>query len=306
MNHTRSTRAFTVLEMLLAAGITALLAGVMLAVVINTLNGWSRTQGALSTESQARLVLDQLALDLESALNRPDGGTWLALTVQNDNGASGQWVAAAANAKPTTTDSLDPLAARLNPPGQIVDARFGTAGVWLRLVAATPTTSASANEPNAPAAVAYQIVRSRVTTSTDAEAHYVLFRSEVKPSVTFAGGYDLASASLPYASSLRTPTLSQALADHVIDFGLWLYQRQGNGTLQRIFPTDNSAGTVGFPSSAGVFPDVADVMIRVLTPEGARKIQALETNAAGGVWWAIAEQNSKVFTRRITLHPRSF
>lgn len=303
MKPLRRTSGFTVLEMLVAAGVTALLAGVMLTVVVNTLNGWSRSQSLLSAESQARLALDQLAYDLESAVNRPDGATWLAITWQDDSGASNSW-AAAANPKPS---SLDPTATRasLGGSGQLTDAHFGAAGGWLRLIAGSATTTTSATEPNAPVAASYQIIRRRVSTSADAETHYMFFRSEVKPSDTFAGGYDLASATLPYLSTLRNPALTQMLADNVIDFGVWFYRRAADGTLTRIFPTDNTTLSAGYPA-AGVFPDVADVMIRVLTTDGAQKIRTLEGGTTTGDWWTIAEQNSKVFTRRVTLRPRQF
>ena len=61
------------------------------------------------------------------------------------------------------------------------------------------------------------------------------------------------------------------------------------------------------------FPDLAEVMLRVLTDEGARLIAAYETGRLqppAGVtpadyWWTLAEAHSEVFTRQIVLPSRS-
>jgi hypothetical protein len=61
------------------------------------------------------------------------------------------------------------------------------------------------------------------------------------------------------------------------------------------------------------FPQVVDVMIRVLTEDGARRLDALEAGAGrlglrpaqyptdAEWWWGLVEANSEVFTRRIVL-----
>ena len=65
-------------------------------------------------------------------------------------------------------------------------------------------------------------------------------------------------------------------------------------------------------------PDVVDVMVRILTDEGARLIAAFEANPAipastalpTGVnaqqyWWQVALAHSQVFTRRIVINAQS-
>src|SRR4051812_27235684 len=52
-------RAFTLIEGMVAAGITALLAGMIVAVVSSVSGFWTPTSGKLSTEAQARYILDQ-------------------------------------------------------------------------------------------------------------------------------------------------------------------------------------------------------------------------------------------------------
>src|SRR5690606_18161501 len=61
----RSGRSgFTLIELLVAAGITAVLAGFIAVMVRNVSVIWSRSSQRLATDAQARVVLDQLQLDL--------------------------------------------------------------------------------------------------------------------------------------------------------------------------------------------------------------------------------------------------
>ncbi|MEJ6733936.1 MAG: prepilin-type N-terminal cleavage/methylation domain-containing protein [Opitutaceae bacterium] len=76
MNDAR--RAFTLVELLVAVGITAVLAAVLLSLVTSTLTLWERSASALAMDNQATLVLDRLARDLESAVVRENlGDTWI-------------------------------------------------------------------------------------------------------------------------------------------------------------------------------------------------------------------------------------
>ena len=65
-------------------------------------------------------------------------------------------------------------------------------------------------------------------------------------------------------------------------------------------------------------PDVVDVMVRILTDEGAAQIANMErvqtpaltipakyNNNAQQWWWGVAEENSRVYTRRIVLNAKS-
>ena len=373
-----SRRAFTLLELLVAATITALLAGFLAVVVGDVAGFWTRTSGRLTAASQARIVLDQIELDLTSALYRDDGNVWLAADILNANagGVTGLWQTAVANAKPVGGLSL-----AMGSEG-IADARFGNAGVWLRFItmkrgpnnAASAVTSA--NTGSAPAAIGYQIIR-RFSTSTisNTRTAYLLHRSEVRatsingrPGV-LESGYNLdpnvptnysrsnfgglantgaitgdpRSIQIPgSAAGANGRNLDSVLADNVIDFGVRCYVKDSSrpSGLSIIFPALAVVGagetftlrpgytTIGaqptrlrssLPATARLtaenydahFPAVVDVMVRVLTDEGARLIGAYEqansqlTPPAGlnaqQYWWQIALANSHVFTRRIVL-----
>src|SRR5215212_394471 len=81
----KGSGAFTLLELLVAAAITALLAGFIAAIVQNVSVVWSRAGNRLGADAQARVVLDQLQVDLQGALFRDDGNVWMAADVLNNS-----------------------------------------------------------------------------------------------------------------------------------------------------------------------------------------------------------------------------
>ena len=325
MNFKKNT-AFTLLELLVAATISLILAGVMLTIVAHTLALWQRTQNSSAASAQAMLALDLIERDLQASVFRTDGGTWLSVNVINGSLSlvPHGWLTAAAM-KPATGvsqrlvpdlgDGLAPL---------ITNARFGLSGTWLRLV----TTNVEA-EGSLPVAVSYQMTRRPVSgsiaASNVAEVRYSLFRSAVSTSATFTTGNDVTAsgygsssvtpAAARNARTLTNPNTSDVLATNVVDFGVWLYVREaGTDNLRRIFPADNedlAHAALGVPASpdGDRFPDVADVMIRILSDRGAVLLEELEIGGGHVArpstyatdaewWWGIVETNSHVYVRR--------
>lgn len=319
--------AFTLLELLVAVAITLILAGIMLVVVSNVLSLWRRTQHQFAASAQAKLVLDMLERDLHSAIFRRDGSMWMAVTVSNSSAplTIHGWLVTA-KMKPAAPESL-----RLVPdPGDgstpvLTNARFGVSGAWLRFV----TTNVE-SDGSLPVTVSYQIARrpvsGAVSSANPADVRYSLFRSAVSTAATFSTGYEVEAAG--YGSTSITPAASRspktvtnpnstdALATNVVDFGIWLYVRDdAPGALRRFFPADGNdlvheARGVGLPADGNRMPQVVDVMIRIVSDEGASLLSEME-NDSGHIarpadfasdaewWWSIVEKYSKVYVRRI-------
>ncbi len=321
MKKMRPQNGFTLLELLVAAAITLVLAGIMLSVTAGALAAWRRAQGAPDNSAAANLALDLLERDLQSALLRNDTHVWLASDVINSPAqvATHGWFVAG-SIKPAGTQSQQLLPT--GPAPQVEDARFGLSGCWLRFFTGKPDTNGTGRDLSAPSAVGYQILRRRIG-ATGGEARYRLYRADVRQTAsssgrpgTFQSGYDItlgnyaaASTTQGDAGTVLTPALADALADNVVDFGLWFYVRTPGGDLRRVYPATNADLSWRVPQ-AGMVPQVADVMLRVLTQDGATQINAIESGLVtrpaiyatdADWWWAIALANSSVFTRRIEL-----
>ncbi len=336
-----SRKGFTIIELLVAIGVTALLVTLMINIVTTVLTNWNRTSGTLSTGNQARLVLDQISQDLQGAILKNTSDVWMAASVQTAEPVTGvasqSWPATGKPAADLAdTDINDSV--RLSPAGlNLTDYRFGLAGVWLRFLT-IPSGLNTAGDPttiSAPRAVAYQIIRKKVgsTAATNTQFSYQLFRSEVYPDATFTAGYNLyqtggynspTATSVGAVANLRSPNVDQVIANGVVDFGVRLFALDSTtGKNAEVFPVDRrGGGAVGSYAFAATtaknltdpgtgltvanttpaFPTVAEIMIRVITPEGVRLLDAKENgNPVPGTWWEIVIQNSNVYTRRIDL-----
>jgi type II secretory pathway pseudopilin PulG len=340
----RRFHAFTLIELLAAASITALIGSLILMVTGHMLAAWSRTSGQLGAEAQARIALDVLSLDLQSALYRDDSRVWLSVEVLDHTGNSGRWVSSSRQ-KPAGAANASLLLATPS----VADARFGQAGVALRFFTSArglndaTSSDRTASTASAPCAVAYQIIRRRPGANpAGTDEKYLLHRALVRPAQagtrpgTLETGFDLdpAAGTGGYLSpdsandgtqpgdpfSLDHPDNPECiLAENVIDFGLYLYRRAEGGDLERIFPLDeNDRSHLARAPASGTeaterFPAVIDVMVRVLTEEGARRVAQLESGSGppgkrpvqyrsdAEWWWGLAGANSRVFTRRIVL-----
>lgn len=307
-------RGFTIIELLVAVAVTVLLVSMMLGIVTNITSGWNRSSGSLESGNQARLVLDQMAGDLQAAILRRDGGykdasgndhynVWFAASVETTGVG---WTQGGTN----TFDSQTNLE----------KCRFGPYGVWLRFFSTVPGTNEAGklNTLSAPRAVAYQIKRLPIVDKSK-EIRYQMFRSEVAPDLTFGIGYNLKDSK--YGSGggvgsqeIRAPLLNSVIANNVVDFGVRIYE---GGVLK--FPLSASASfssttDPAIPAADKGYPDSVEIFVRILSTEGAQQLSLLENHdpddpnpvaLTAEKWWGIVEANSRVYTRRVDLKAKS-
>ena len=362
------TKGFTVIELLVAVSVTALLSGMLLLISTQVLETQSKSTSTIETNQIAQFVLDQVQEDLQCALYRNDGNVWMTISLLNDNENSGSWVnpAISSNGK-SQIDSLRVVGSdwpseeltdsEIDALGQgpFLESRFGVAGCWLRFFSQSPELDPNAKNHGSARAIGYQILRYGLTGSPSSRAKYQLFRSDVSARNTFEAGYNLhpndggynSSASLTSLdpSDLGTPRIpssitnpivtdgtdysptSFSLASNIIDFGIRAYHLEensfGTGNLVQIFPpidisspgnllaqefmatSYNTYQTLN-NKTFYLFPDVMDVMVRVLSMEGARLVEAFENGSVPNTdnlnWWSIAEEHSEVYIRRIKIY----
>lgn len=292
-------RGFTLVELIVALGITLLLATMSLLAVRGLLALWQRAHGGGIGAIEAKLALDQLERDIHSAILRKDGTVWCDVRVVADAElAAHGWDLTGPRVKPGEASG------RLLGDGggsSIAGARFGRAGAWLRLVTSDYDGETGASRP---VAISYQLARRA--------AGYALFREKMSAKATFENvmGVGFGAAS---PAALVAVENDDVLASNVVDFGVWVFTRDATGRRVRLFPTTNVAPVAAeFPG--GGDPVVMEIMIRMLTDEGATRLQAFESGhvdvapGSGGdeAWWALVEAHSRVYARTIELKARAW
>jgi hypothetical protein len=259
-----------------AMAVAGVLVGVLAAAARQALSAWQEATSRVTQRRQADGALEMLARDLESALIRRDGSVWLAATLQRspqpargDGGVvDADWTGRVK--PPEGTAGAAGASLHLYPKsGDVDDLRFGQAGLWLRFFTVQPDSNDRLSNHSAPRAVAYQMIRRRVTGAAtsaggvDAPLRYVLYRSTARPfgpswpetNSTFASGYDLFRAGvapdynegdasrIDQVGNLRTPRrFEQVLAQHVIDFGVRVWVRDETGRRRVAFPARDARG----------------------------------------------------------------
>lgn len=295
-------RGFTLLELLVAATITLVLAGLLLGATINVLQAWRRSQGDASATAAATLVLDQVERDLQGAIFRQNGIVWLdGRIIGSGELTSHGWDLTGEGTLKPEGESVRLLPApRDGAPSRISDARFGRSGLWLRFV----TSEREGGSTTAPVAVGYQVVRRNLGSAAAPAYRYGLYRTRMNSANTFT--FALASGMTDSApAGLIRPELGDLIATHAVDFGLWLSNRSAEGEEQPVYPGNSPGEGV----SAGISRGVVWVMVRILTEEGATLVEAIERGrvvppagrAPGEWWWEQVEAHSRVFVRRIEL-----
>jgi len=349
---------FTVLELLVAVSVTALLAGMLLNITSQVVSTQTQASSDLETNQVAQFILDRIQEDLHCAVYRNDGNVWMAANILEDTTNSGSWVDdGVVAAKPINesfrivpgdwTDGPNDPISEANNQVSLIDSRFGVAGTFLRFITQAPELDPDVSNTGGGRAVSYQIIRHGLTKSSTSRARYQLFRSDVTTKETFLSGYNLHPTEGKYvqgsSNGSRTPgnilnpifndsdgkSTAFSLASNVIDFGIRAYfinkSSTGEGNLIQIFP-DVNASSGGIPPYSYLatnnlkyvndsgksgkysrFPEVIDVMVRILSSEGASAISAFEEGliptpqgfSPAEFWWDIADKNSEVYIRRI-------
>ena len=362
-------RGFTVLELIVAVSVTAVLSGMLLLISRQVLETQSVSSAELERNQIAHFVLDQIQEDLQCALYRNDGNVWMAMSLLNQSDNSGSWIEPKKSsfAKPPLnslriiesdwpSDALQDAEIDSLGQGPFAKSRFGLAGTWLRFFTQSPELDPQAKGDGAARAVSYQIIRYGITGSSNSRKRYHLFRSDVSAKNTFEAGYNLhpendswygsdasnISVDPNFLGTPRVPSTlinpvieeggdylptSFSLATNIIDFGIRAYHLEknsfGTGNLVQIFPPidQDSPGNLlaeEFLATSHIpyqvitdptfylFPDVVDVMVRVLSEEGARILESFENgdfpNTEEVDWWSISEEHSKVYFRRIKIY----
>jgi prepilin-type N-terminal cleavage/methylation domain-containing protein len=271
-----NSKGFTLLELLVAVSVTALLAAMLLNITTQVATTQTKATGDLETNQAAQFILDRIQEDLQCAVYRNDGNVWLAATILEDTSNSSVWKIDE-RGKPDTASLRVTAEDWEGPDGEIddivvannqwplIDSRFGVGGIWLRFFSQAPELDPDAEHTGGVRAIGYQLVRHGLTGSDTSKQRYQLFRSDVTAKETFKAGYDLHPLGEAYGSAtadgvrvpknIITPIFSDStgpstdfsLAANIIDFGIRAYlieeNDEGTGYLRQIFPDVNASSS---------------------------------------------------------------
>ena len=311
MGKNLDNRGFTILELLVASSVSIILIGLFLYVSANIMDAWRQSRDSLSANAKARIVLNTLTMDLESAILGHDRGVWLACDLLETTATSSRWERAdyPQNEKPNDATSLEIDFA--NPELGPDHYRFGVAGVWLRFFA-SPTDAAGSGDGGDVNAVAYQMIRRKPhSRSSEPDESYNLYRSIVRSDHTleevkedegyFIDQFDGRSYEGQPGEVTTPRNDSSLLVRDVVDLGAVFYRKNALGQDEALFPTTDGVRQFRVPRDG--IPDYADVYVRILNEEGAKQINAYERglipSTQSDFWWETVNRFSTIYTKRI-------
>lgn len=73
----KAKRAFTLIEIMVATVIMVVLVGLVIQITSEVLKVWTRSSGKLAANAEARIAMDMITQDLETAVFRNNGQQWL-------------------------------------------------------------------------------------------------------------------------------------------------------------------------------------------------------------------------------------
>lgn len=275
--------AFTLIEIMVAAAIMTVLVGLVLQITGEVLKAWNRSSGKLSANAEARIAMDLITQDLETAILRDNGQQWLLI-----NGA----------------DGVGPY-----------DNSTGGQTVSIKMF--SPALDRDQSSAGDICAVAYELDFGPAYAGSEDNV-YALYRKLVPPDVTFA---DLMGSPSDTSSPQLTLTGGEwddvvdadkenYLVGNIVEFRVILYEDDGTG---EAFPVNWDEASYTLTSGDFAYGGTAtntitdpllyaDVLLTVVTNEGLKLLQLFYDNVGGTGYDTVEDiikEHGEVLTRRV-------
>lgn len=294
--HRYSRRAFTLIEIMVATVIMVILVGLVIQITSEVLKVWNRSSGKLAANAEARIAMDLLTQDLETAVFRNNGQQWLRVEAPRDTEESG-------------------------------GSLYTNQTVALKLF--SPALDRDQSVPGDICAIGYRLAFKE--SYADGENVYALYRKIVDPQTTFNSYMGSSSDPSSPQSSLGASSgadwsefgggsitdSANYLASNIVEFKVLLYENDGVST--NLDPVNGDedgnvdktyayGGVADGAQVLGSFPLVyADIILTVISDEGLELLQRFDTNGAFGGYSSSADivrEFGEVFTRRVNFMAR--
>ncbi|MFU8848829.1 MAG: type II secretion system protein J [Opitutales bacterium] len=303
----RNRRAFTLIEVMVAAAITIVMVGLVIQITGEVLKLWNRSMGKLSANAEARMAMELLTSDLEMAVLVNNGQQWLRVETN-------------------VTDS--PIV------GQTVALKLFTTAM-----------DRQANQAGNISAVSYRLAEAPAYDGAK-EDSFVLFRALEEPRETFdtllgstADGSKQQELMGGFWDETNTVNPANYLAGNIVDFKVYLYGDViPSGETQKVEVIFNASGDVevegddlsytrsddfdgsvsqnyvyGGIDSSQLLPTFAEISLTIMSDEGLEILRLLSQGIEGTGFENSQEgvndvilQHGEVFKRRVHFKAKPF
>jgi prepilin-type N-terminal cleavage/methylation domain-containing protein len=298
---TRSTakRAFTLIEIMVATVIMVVLVGLVIQITSEVLKVWTRSSGKLAANAEARIAMDLITQDLETAVFRNNGQQWLRVEAPRATGASGE--VKLQNTEQTV--GLKLFSPALDRPKE--DAL----GVAI---------------PGDICAIGYRLAYKKSYAGTNAPEVYALYRRLIDPKLTFDEYMGSGATVNSNQGSLAAPGKNNAnwtnssieadsnyLVSNIVEFKVFIYLDDGSDE-----PVNVTPGTFELASDYAYGGDpvtdlavrmdqllYADIILTVISDTGLEMLNNLDKIPESAA--EIVQQHGETFARRVNFmaHP---
>ena len=269
----RSRRAFTLIEVLVATVIMVILVGLVIQITSQVLGVWTRSSGRLSALAQARIAMDLITQDLETARMLNNGLQWIRIEGPVDPGGS-------YNDQTVSLKLFSPALDR-------------------------PTEDADGNPiPGDICAIGYRL--SFQESYEDGPSEYALYRNVVNAKVTF----ESVMGDTNGQGQLVAPPWDEAsiaveenfLVSNIVEFKIFAYLDDDSGLPANDQNEDgeiDTASVVAFGGTGGSTTPIlfCDILLTVVSDEGADLLQNLSSISEDAS--QVILEHGQVFTRRV-------
>jgi prepilin-type N-terminal cleavage/methylation domain-containing protein len=272
--HRRGRRGFTLIEIMVATAVMIVLVGLVVQITSQVLNVWSRSSGQLSANAEARVAMNLLTQDLETAVFRNNGLQWL--RVESGGGTGGPYAG-----QTVALNLFSPALDRPDGPGDLC-------------------------------AIAYRL--SYKETYAGGENVYALYRFIETPQNTFDTILGASASDPKGQLGLTGGIWAEAnvtgdenyLASNIVDFKVLVYE--DDGTVPPVPANADSTGqslsTYAYGGSGGSDTPLlyADIILTVVSDDGLKLLQNIDRIPETAD--EVVREYGETFTRRVPFMSR--
>lgn len=277
----RSRSAFTLIEIMVATVVMVVLVGLVIQITSEVLKVWNRSSGKLSANAQARIAMELITQDLETAVFRNNGLRWLEAVQE----PLGDPFSGDTSFKTTELRLFSPALDRPAGPGDISAVSY--------ILRYSDPISGSLSDTS----------EDRTDNRT-----FILYRNVVSPQLTFdellgEGNQEEFSDAL-WSESATIAGGDNFLVSNIVDFRIDFYLADPDGTRvagNTFFGGNAATAGNSAPDPGDRFPlSYADVTLKIISDEALRAVQ---NNAIGQAGFRSNEEfinaNAEVYSRRV-------